>query len=408
VTPTDVLDTAGSDVYYDPYDFGIDENPYPLWKRMRDEAPLYYNSKYDFYAVTRFDDVDRVSADWPTFSSAKGTLLELIKSGYTLPPGNPLFEDPPAHDVHRSAIAKLFRVRTIAALEPKIREFCVQSLDQFVGAEGFDFITDIGTWVPMRAIGYLLGIPESDQRKIREMIDEGLRLEEGSPNMEHFDPRKQQEKQDAVYREYIEWRQKNPSDDLITELLNAEYEDVDGQVKKLSTEEIVTYVNMLSSAGNETTTRLIGWYGKLLAENPDQRRLVVNDLGLVNNTIEETLRYEAPSPVQSRYVTADAEFHGQTVPAGSVLMMINGSANRDERHYEDPDRYNVQRKIDRHLSFGYGLHFCQGAALARLEGRVVLEEILKRWPEWEVDYANAEQAHTSTVRGWNKLPVKFA
>lgn len=409
MSPSDLLDSAASDVYYDPYDFEIDNDPYPVWKRMRDEAPLYYNEKFDFYAVTRFDDVDRVAGDWETFSSASGTLLELIKSGYKLPPGNPLFEDPPEHDVHRSSIAKLFRPRDIAALEPKIREFCAQSLDPFVGTDGLDFITDIGTWVPMRAIGYLLGIPEDDQRRIRAMIDEGLTLKhDGAPDMEHFDPRIVAERQNAVFRDYIELRRKNPTDDLMTELIQSQYEDVDGEMKFLSTEEIVTYVNMLSSAGNETTTRLIGWAGKLLAEHPDQRRELAGNLSLINNAIEETLRYEAPSPIQARLLLADAEFYGKTVPKGSSLIMINGSGNRDERHYPDADRYDITRKIDRHLSFGYGLHFCLGAALARLEGRVVLEEILKRFPDWEVDYANAVQAHTSTVRGWEKLPVKFA
>jgi cytochrome P450 len=402
--PTDTSQAAASDIYYDPYDFAIDADPYPVWKRMRDEAPLYYNSKYDFYAVTRFEDVDRVAGDWRTFSSARGTILELIRSNFQIPPGNPLFEDPPEHDVHRELLKKVFRPPAIGALEPLIREFAAQSLDRYVGAGGFDFITDIGTWVPMRAIGYLLGIPEQDQQKIRSMIDEGLTLgEDGMANS--YDPRAVAERQIAVYGDYLDWRTKNPSDDLMTELIQAEYEDVDGTRKRLTREEILNYVNVLSSAGNETTTRLIGWMGKLLAEHPEQRAALVDEPALIPNAVEETLRYEAPSPIQARVLLSDAEFHGTNVREGDVLIMINGAANRDERHYADPDRYDVRRKLDRHLSFGYGLHFCLGAALARLEGRVVLDEVLKRFPTWEIDWDNAVQARTSTVRGWQKLPV---
>ncbi len=222
MTSTDVANTAQSDIYYDPYDFTIDADPYPVWKRMRDEAPLYYNSKYDFYAVTRFEDVDRVASDWKTFSSAKGTVLELIRSDFKIPPGNPLFEDPPEHDVHRELLKKVFRPRTIAELELKIREFAAQSLDQFVGTGGFDFITDIGTWVPMRSIGYLLGIPEQDQQKIRHMIDEGLTLsEDGAANS--YDPRRGCPPRAEVLSTANTWTgaPRTPSDDLMTELIQA-------------------------------------------------------------------------------------------------------------------------------------------------------------------------------------------
>ena len=158
-------------------------------------------------------------------------------------------------------------------------------------------------------------------------------------------------------------------------------------------------------AGNETTTRLIGWTGKLLAEHPDQRAKVVADRSLVNNAVEELLRYEAPSPVQARYIQEDVDHHGQTIPAGSVMVLLTAAGNRDERHFPEPDRFDVDREIDHHLSFGYGIHFCLGAALARLEGRIALDEVLQRFPEWDVDWNGAERAHTSTVRGWEKLPV---
>jgi cytochrome P450 len=212
--------------------------------------------------------------------------------------------------------------------------------------------------------------------------------------------------QGSAFEEYIDWRAKHPSDDLMTELLNAEYEDETGKRKRLTRAELLSYVNLLAAAGNETTTRLIGWTGKVLAEHPDQRRELVERRDLVPNAIEELLRYEPPSPVQARYVMKDVEHYGRAVPAGSALLLLNGSANRDERKFADADRFNIHRTMDHHLAFGYGVHFCLGAALARLEGRVALEEVLKRFPSWEVDWKNAVRAHTSTVRGWERLPVR--
>jgi cytochrome P450 len=397
------MTTTEHDLYYDPYDFEIDADPYPIWKRLRDEAPLYYNEKYDFYAVSRFDDVERCSVDWRTYISGKGSVLEIIKAGVDIPPGSILFEDPPTHDVHRSLLSRAFTPRRIAELEPKVRAFCGRSLDPLVGTSGFDFIADLGAQMPMRTIGMLLGIPEEDQEALRDQIDEGLRLQEGAPpepgasmtavSGEHFS-------------EYVDWRAKHPGDDIMTELLTAEFEDHTGVRRTLTRDEILGYIGLLAGAGNETTTRLVGWMGKLLAEHPDQRRRLVEDRSLVPNAIEELLRYEAPSPVQARYISRDVEHHGQTVPAGNVMVLLTAAGNRDERHFPDPDRFDIDRTIDHHLSFGYGIHFCLGAALARLEGRVALDEVLNRFPEWEVDWEHAEQAHTSTVRGWEKLPVR--
>jgi cytochrome P450 len=391
-----------ADIYYDPYDFEIDTDPYPIWRRMRDEAPLYYNERYDFFALSRFEDVEQVSVDWRTYISGKGSVLEMIKSGATAPPGLILFEDPPAHDLHRGLLSRVFTPKKMNAIEPKVREFCARSLDPLVGSGGFDFVRDLGAQMPMRTIGMLLGIPDSDQEAIRDRIDAGLHLSEGSmPD----DSRRYSREGGSAFDEYIDWRAKHPSDDLMTELLNAEFEDENGTRRKLSRAEVLTYVGLLAAAGNETTTRLIGWTGKVLAEHPDQRELLVKDPSGIPAAIEELLRYEAPSPVQARYVTKDVEHHGRSVPEGSVLLLLTASANRDDRHFPDGDRFDVQRKIDHHVTFGYGIHFCLGAALARLEGRVALDEVLKRFPTWEVDSDNAVQTRTSTVRGWDKLPV---
>jgi cytochrome P450 len=393
-----------SDVYYDPYDWDIDTDPYPTWKRLRDEAPLYYNEKYDFYALSRFDDVERCSVEWRTYISGKGSVLEIIKSGMEMPPGNILFEDPPAHDMHRSLLSRVFTPKRIADIEPKVREFCARTLDPHMGSDRFDFILDLGAQMPMRTIGMLLGIPEDDQEAIREKIDAGFKMESGEmPDSESATYGIRSFGDD--FADYVEWRAKNPSDDLMTDLLNAEFEDETGTTRTLTTDEILNYVGLLNAAGNETTTRLIGWTGKVLAEHPDQRQELVDDPGLVPEAIEELLRFEAPSPVQARYVTREVEHHGVTVPEGSVLLLLTAAANRDERHFDDPDRFDIHRRIDHHLTFGYGIHFCLGSHLARLEGRIALEEVLKRFPEWKVDWDNAVQAHTTTVRGWEQLPV---
>ena len=389
--------------YYDPYDFDIDADPYPVWKRLRDEAPLYFNEKYEFYAISRYDDVERALVEWQTYSSAKGSVLEMIKAGIEMPPGMFIFEDPPDHDLHRGIMSRVFTPRRMAAIEPQVRDYAARTLDPLVGAGGFDFIADLGAEIPMRTIGMLLGIPEEDQQAIRAHIDEGLRLEAGvMPDIDLSTG----DRSSSDYGAYIDWRAQHPSDDLMTELLTAEFTDETGTLRTLTRDEILGYIGLLSGAGNETTTRLIGWAGKLLAEHPEQRRDLVQNPGLIPAAIEECLRYEPPSPVQSRSVTTDVALHGQTVPAGSVMVLLNASANRDDRVFADPDRFDIHRKAQRHLSFGYGLHFCLGAHLARLEGRVALEEVLKRFPEWDVDTDNAVQARTSTVRGWEKLPVR--
>jgi cytochrome P450 len=395
---------TATEVYYDPYDFEIDADPYPVWKRMRNEAPLYYNEKHDFFALSRFDDVERAIQDWKTYISGRGSVLELIKANLELPAGLILFEDPPAHDVHRSLLARVFTPKKMAAIEPKVREFCARTLDPLVGSGTFDFIRDLGSTMPMRTIGYLLGIPESDQEAIRDKTDASLRLEEGTTGnvTDNYDGGAMQS---DMFEDYIDWRAEHPSNDLMTELLTVEFEDETGARRRLRRDEVLTYVGLLAAAGNETTTRLIGWTGKTLGEHPDQRRQIAADRSLIPNAIEEILRYEAPSPVQARYMTADVEHHGTRVPAGSIMVLLNGSANRDERRFPDGDRFDIHRKIGHHLSFGYGLHFCLGASLARLEGRVALDEVLSRFPDWEIDYDNAEQARTSTVRGWERLPV---
>jgi cytochrome P450 len=390
-----------TDVYYDPYDVEIDADPYPVFRRLRDEAPLYYNDQYDFYAVSRYEDVERGLVDAKHYISGRGGILELIKANVEMPPGTLIFEDPPAHTIHRSLLSRVFTPRRVAALEPKIREFCARSLDPLLGAGAFDFVADLGSQMPMRVIGMLFGIPESAQEAIRDAVDANIRTEAGKPMQVSEEVTFGSE----MFAEYIDWRVEHPSDDLMTELLQAEFEDETGTIRCLTRDELLLYATVVAGAGNETTTRLIGWAGKVLAEHPDQRRELVEDRSLIPNAIEELLRYESPAPHVGRYVPEAVEVHGGSVPAGSAMLFLSGAANRDDRRYSDPDRFDIHRDIDKHLTFGYGIHFCLGAALARLEGRVALDEVLTRFPDWAVDWDRAKLAPTSTVRGWETLPV---
>jgi cytochrome P450 len=393
--------THADRVYYDPYDADISADPFPTYRRLRDEAPLYYNEKFDVWALSRHDDVEPGLVDWQTFSNTRSDILEIIQSGLDLPPGVVMFEDPPLHTMHRGLMARVFSPKRMNELEDQVRAYCRACLDPLVGTDRFDFVADLGEQMPMRVIGMLLGIPEDHQEMVRTKQDARLRTEEGKP----MEVKQTAIADGSMFADYIDWRAEHPSDDLMTALLHAEFEDESGEKRTLSRAEVLSYTQVIAGAGNETTGRLIGWLGKVLGDHPDQRRLLVEDRSLIPNTIEETLRFQPTGPHIARYVARDAEYHGTTVPAGSAMLLLVGSANRDERRWTDPDRFDVRRDEGAHLTFGFGTHFCLGAALARLEGRVALDEVLTRFPDWEVDRDHIEMASTSTVRGWKSMPV---
>ncbi|WP_422745885.1 cytochrome P450 [Mycobacterium sp. WMMD1722] len=394
--------SASPDIYFDPYDVELNADPYPMFKRLREEAPLYYNTQHDFFAVSRYADVCEALVDHETYSSARGAIVELIKANIDIPPGTVIFEDPPIHDVHRKLLARMFTPRKVNALEPRIREFCAQSLDPLVGSGGFDFIADFGAQMPMKVISSLLGIPEDDQEMIRDYGNAQLRTQAGKP----MAAAERGMVAGEVFEAYIDWRTDHPSDDIMTDLLNVVFTDENGVERRLRRDELLVYLNVVAGAGNETTTRLIGWAAKVLAEHPEQRRELVDNPALIPLAVEELLRFEPPAPHVARYVTRDVDVHGQTVPAGSVMMMLIGAAVRDHRQFPpDGDVFDIHREPRQHLAFSVGTHYCLGSALARLEGRIALEEILKRFPEWDVDLANARISPTSTVRGWDSMPA---
>ena len=409
-------------VSYDPYDPVIDVDPHPTWRRMRDEAPLYRNERLGFYALSRYDDVLAGLLDGATFSSRRGTLLELIDPLAPEPDGVPegapmIFTDPPYHDELRGLVSRTFTPRRTAALEGSIRALCRAELDRVAGAggSGFDFLGDFAGPIPALVIGDLLGIPEADRRDLGHWADQFMHydpeLETGDEiqGMRQMNPTRLEGATRLIgYLEAtIDERTARPGDDLVSGLIRSEITLEDGTTRRLSRREVSSFFLLLFSAGAETTARLLGWTGILLARHPDQRERLVADRSLIPNAVEELLRYESPSPIQARWVTRDVELHGQVVPRGSKMALLNASANRDERHFPDPDRFDVGRDIDRTLAFGYGAHFCLGAALARLEGRVVLDEVLSGLPAWQVDEDAVEFVRTTTVRGPARVPVSW-
>jgi cytochrome P450 len=399
----EIYDPSVTDLYWDPFDVTIDADPYATWRRLRDEAPLYRNDRYGFWALSRFADVEAAHRDPATFSSGHGTVLEIMTER-PMSTGQMIFLDPPEHTRLRSLVSRAFTPRRMARLEDRIRELCHTLLDAQAGAATFDYVADFGALLPAMVIASLLGVPDADQERVRHLIDTMFHIEPGVGMVN--DTSLQARIGLHLYLvDQIEDRRRTPRDDMLSDLVAAEITDPDGTVRRLTVTEGAEFANLLVSAGTETVTRLLGWAAVVLDAHPDQRAELAADPGLIGGAVEELLRYEAPSPVQGRWVTTDVELHGHVLPAGSKVLLLTGSAGRDERKYPDADRFDVHRRFDHHVSFGYGVHYCLGAALARMEGRIALEETLARHPSWAVDHERARRLHTSTVRGWVNVPV---
>jgi cytochrome P450 len=336
--------------------------------------------------------------DRDTFISGKGTILEAMLAGMPIDPGLFIWEDAPFHTFHRARLSRVFTPRAVLQIEQDVRDFCARTVDTLVGREQFDMMADFAREIPMRVMGLLLGIPEADQPILRDHFLATMHRPMGTtPDRSAVS---------SAFNDYVDWRVDHPADDLMTSLLETEFEDETGTTRRLHRAELLTYLNLIAAAGNDTTGLLIGWTARVLSDNPEQRAELVEDPHLIPGAIEEVLRYENPAYAFGRTVEEDAVFHGQTVPAGSVLLCVGGAPNRDERQFgEDAERFDIHRKVERHISFGYGVHFCLGANLARLEARVALEELLRRTPNWQVVDEEARLVHGGPTRGYEYLPV---
>lgn len=399
---------------YDPYDPIIDRDPYPVWKRLRDEAPLYYNEQYDFYALSRYEDVHHGLRNWQDYSSARGTVLELMTPGQIkegegggINLGQMIFTDPPAHDIVRQLVQHRFTPKSVRRYEDRVRSLARLCLDEVQGNNTFDLVDKIARPIPPMMIGHFLGIPERDQEHLGHKVDEMLKYEPGARPDEMSESAKQARGEIIAYmRGMIADRARSPREDVISMLLNSELDLPGESTRKLAVDELISFFLLLQGAGSETSARALGWAGILLSRHPEQRRKLVVDPGKIVGAVEEILRYEAPSPIQARIVTRDVEWYGFTVPAGSKMALLNASANRDERRFENPDSFDIDRRERQHLTFGFGTHTCLGANLARLEMRVVLEELLQRYPDWHVNQDEVELVLTTTVRGPKKVPLQ--
>jgi cytochrome P450 len=392
-----------TEVYWDPFDMSLRVDPYPIWRRLRNEAPAYYNQRYDFWALSLFDDVEAAHRNPQTFSSSHGTVLEIMTRNIMRQEGMMLFEDPPEHTRLRRLVSRAFTARRMGELEMDVRQLCSDLLDSRRDDSSWDFVQQFGAILPASVIAGLLGVPDGDREQVRELIDQMFHIEPGVGMINDRSIMAMAQLHDYIKTQLKE-RRKKSNDDLLTYLVEAEIVE-DGRPRRLTEEESINFAILLVAAGTETVARLIGWAGLLLATHPDQREELVADHSLIPNAVEEMLRYESPSPIQGRWSTEEVRIHGHTIPADSKVLLLTGSAGRDERTYPEPDKFNIHRNMDRHVAFGFGIHLCLGAALARLEGRIAIEETLKRYPVWDVDHERAVLLFTSTVRGYSELPI---
>ncbi len=398
-----------TDIYWDPYDTEIDDNPHPIWKRMRTEAPVYRNDRFDFWALSRFEDIEKASKDTATFSSTHGTVLEMMGPGM-IGSNQMIFMDPPEHTMYRSLVSRAFTPRRMALLDDYVRDVCAELLDGLAGRSEFDYVQEFATQVPSMVISRLVGVPESEREEQRENIDTMFHIdpEQGMINDIAFMARIRVHEylMDLVHR-----HRETPDefgDDMIKVLLGAEVTGEDGELRSLNDDELVQFTLLLYVAGTETVMRLLGNAAVVLAQHPDQRAELVADPSLISNAVEELLRYEAPSPVNGRWVLKDVELHGTKIPAGSKVLLLTGSAGRDADAFSDADAFDIHRDIKKHVTFGYGIHFCLGASLARTEGRIALEETLKRLRNWEIVDGKTVRQHTSTVRGYSEVGIRVS
>lgn len=388
-----------SSVTYDPFAYDIHEDPYPTYRRLRDEAPAYHNAERGFWALSRYQDVYDAMHDWQTYSSADGVSFERASAAR---PPMIIAMDPPRQVQLRKLVSKAFTPRRIALLEPTIRTLTRKYLEPLLARGSGDFIEDFSAKLPMDVISTMLGVPDADQDMLRGWSDALLHREEGQAEV----TREGQAGSGNLVRYFAtflaERRTRPGADDLMQALIVAE---LDGE--RLTDAEIIGFCFLLVIAGNETTTKMLGNAVTLLARHPDQRRLLAADPGKIPDAIEEVLRFDNSTQMLARTLTRDVVLHGCTMERGARLLLLLGSGNRDERIFERPDEFDIRRTSRPHLAFGYGMHVCLGASLARLEGRVALEELHARAPEYTIDTRGLVRVHSPNVRGYARVPVMF-
>jgi cytochrome P450 len=400
------IDLPASDapVEFDPFSNVYFDDPYDLYHRLRDEAPVFHSERYGFYALSRYEDVCRAHRDWETFSSTHGVDLATL-SGYMQPQESIIMMDPPKHDRLRALVSRVFTPRAMTALEPMIREVIVEYLDQLAGRGTFDAVAEFSAPFPVEIISRMLGVPAADRQRIRHWLDVGLHREPGEmlPTAEG----QQAFVESAMYfHALVGEKRADPTDDMLSNLAQVEVDRGDGEMTSLTDIEIAGFATLLGGAGAETVTKLVGNAVVLFARNPGEWRKVLDDPGKLPAAVEEILRYWPPSQYQGRFSVRDSDFRGDTLPAGFPVLLITGAATRDERQFDDPDRFDIDRPPSLALGLGYGIHSCLGAALARMESRIAIEEMAARWPRYEIDEGGLGRVNMSNVAGFSNVPVR--
>ncbi|MDJ0853381.1 MAG: cytochrome P450 [Myxococcota bacterium] len=388
-------------VEFDPYDWKVHEDPYPFYRALRDEAPCYHNEERNFWALSRYDDVLAGFRDWEGLSNTQGVSLEREQVREARLVMSFLGMDPPRHDHLRNLVSRGFTPRRVRDLEPSVRELARHYVDAFIEKGECDFIDEFAGKLPMDVISEMLGVPPEDRDELRAWADLVVHREEG---VAEVPPEGMAAAANLIkyFSEHVARRRAQRTDDLASALIDAE---LDGE--RLEDIDIIGFLFLMIIAGNETTTKLLGNALYWAWRNPDQKAKLVANPALAEGWVEETLRYDPSSQLIARTSTRPLEFHGRTIPEDSRVALLIGSANRDERYWSEPDRFDVERNTTGSLAFGQGTHFCLGASLARLEGRVSLEEVLRRVPDWEVREEGTLRVHSSNVRGFAHLPIEF-
>lgn len=383
---------------YSPYSHDVHDDPYPYYKALRDNDPVHYDASGDFYILSRFDDVQMAMRDFKRFSSEEGVALEADAArGYPMV----ITMTPPKHTRTRKVISRVLTPEAVSALEPMTRAKTLKLLEPFRDKGYIDTVANFGAYLPMYVIGTMLKIPETDHDQIREWTDNLLERADGVMEMPPI-VAESYLNMAQYFEDFVKEREKHMEPgDLLSLILEAK------RAGEITHEEVIGFLMILGIAGNETTTKLIGNMTVTLARNPEARARCVADPSLVGKAVEETMRMEGSSQLIGRVTTEDVTLHGVTIPKGKRVGMLLVAANRDERHFPNPDMFDLDRNNRDHMGFGFGIHSCVGAAMARMEGRVAFEEILKMMPDYEVQWDGLKRMHSANVRGYTHVPVRF-
>ncbi len=383
-------------------------DPYDTYRRLRDEAPVYVDERFGFYALSRFADVVRAHRDWQTFSSARGLRLDQLKDPSFSLPGSIIFMDPPEHDRLRKLVSRAFTQRAAERWEPIVRTAASTYLDPLMGERRIDLVEQFAAPVPCEVISTILGIPESERQRFRHNTDLVLHREPNDPNPTPEGVRAAEERS-AMLLALVADKRVRPADDMVSRLIEAEVDDGEGGTVRMSDEEVAVFSGLLASAGSETVAKLIGNGIVLFGRYPEQWQKVLDDPLTIPGAVEEVMRYWAPTQYQGRFSMKDSKWEGGTIPAGQPVFLLTGSANRDEREFVEADVFDIDRDRQHSIAiaFGHGLHVCLGAFLARLESRVAFEEIRARFPRYRVEEDGLRRVQMSNVAGFSSVPVEI-